>query len=648
MKCRKILYIFLPLVILFFKTAFAEKQRIKVGLRETDMPYYMPFEELENYRKKINEYFVEKTKDNKKLNNYELDIYFYPYPSIDQSGRNLAFTFMTYLCTKLPKREYDMIVIDDRILLNEITLMESEWVYKNHKMYHPSIELFQDLSKYINKEDLEFHDPKILSGGMYKNKIIGIPFEFDFDVMYYKKELYSNANSDIKFMFDNMKNITWKGLFEKLNSNSLPIILSFADDDNLLNFVTEYASSLYNLSSKYDPNYFKLFYNDTSTSFYTELRDLIMPTIEKSRYSYDPRNVATVTLDNAFLDFKFDNSTFFKGKASHDILFKKIYTNEEVLFILPPKYQSATIHKYLVANKYSKVDPEILAEVALVLTDKDAQLFRSELFSTIPTFDFTKKDSDAVQKYCSTNSVICDAMDKMKKLDVKDIFKSDYMVAFYEIVCSIPIKFKNYFITNDINYIKNALKNANEFITDDLGPYGALSILTISFTIIFCIFVIFMTYKLREHAYIKVISPLFCNLIIIGCILNMIKLFKFIPPYSSTKIKIFLLIETIGTNLIYIPMFAVAYRIFVIYKTKTFMSNKLNNKRLLIGVMVSVSIAVIYNLIIVLTNRFYYITMGSISVARFPVGKYSNFDTFNKIYQMYLTIVVSITILNIY
>ena len=157
-----------------------------------------------------------------------------------------------------------------------------------------------------------------------------------------------------------------------------------------------------------------------------------------------------------------------------------------------------------------------------------------------------------------------------------------------------------------------------------------------------------MTYKLREHAYIKVISPLFCNLIIIGCILNMIKLFKFIPPYSSTKIKIFLLIETIGTNLIYIPMFAVAYRIFVIYKTKTFMSNKLNNKRLLIGVMVSVSIAVIYNLIIVLTNRFYYITMGSISVARFPVGKYSNFDTFNKIYQMYLTIVVSITILNIY
>jgi len=651
MKGRSISILYLHLVIIIVNlliTAYADKQRIKIGLRETDMPYHMPLKELENYKKKLNEYYIEKTKDNEKLNKYELDIYYYRYPAANQNGRNLILTFMTDLCSALPKREYDMVVIDDRVLFNDIALMESENVYKKNKLEHPSLELFHDLSKYVNKKDLEeIHDPKIVSGGLYKNKkVYGIPFEFDFDVMYYHKgEVYSKEYNDTQYLLDNMENLTWKEFIEQMNLNSQPYIHSFADDDNMLNFVIEYTSSLYNFSSEYDPNYMKLFYNESSIDYYTEFSDLIMPSIKNNKYEeiYTKRIIALITLDNAFSDFINNTNTFFKGKASHSILFRSNYTSDELPLTLPPKYLSSTIHKYLVANKYSKIKAEILAEVALILTDKDAQLFRAEIFNTIPTFDFSKKDSDKeIQTYCNNNPVICNAIDKMKKLYIRDIFKSDYLTTFYDVICYIPIKFKNFLISSDIEYIRSAFENANEFITDRLGSYKALSILVTSFMIIFCFLIIYMTYRLREHSYIKVISPLFCNLIIIGCVLNMLKLFKYIPPYSSTKIKIFFLLGTIGTNLIYIPMFAVAYRIFRIYKTKTFMSNKLNNKRLLIGIFAAIGIVVIYDIVIIFTNRFYYTTIGSVTIARFPIGNYSNYHTLNKIYQTYLTVVVSI------
>ncbi|ORX50027.1 hypothetical protein BCR36DRAFT_412519 [Piromyces finnis] len=618
---------------------FAKKQRIKICIKQPDMPRTVLHDDWEKYRNELNNYFVEKVKDNERLNNYELDIYFYPYIPVETNGQSVPFDYMNDLAKVLPRKEYDMILLDERILFNDIALMESERIFKETKFRQPSLELLHDLTKYINKDDLEFHDPKILSYGMYKKKIYGIPFEYDFDVLYYHKDgENSNANgSDTMALVENMKDFTWESLLEKMEKNSQPFVLALGDDNDVLNFVIEYTNNIHTLSPEYNPDYIKIFYDDEeSTDFYTKFRDLVK--------SFSPNNepikAARTSLDDAYSSFLTKNSTFFKAKASHNFLFKSKYGNDGIPLSLPPKYQSATTNKYLVANKYSDIKPDLLAEVALILTDKEAQLFRAEKYGSIPTFDFTKKDSDQdLQDYCNNNPVICDAMDKVEKLYIRDIFSSDTMVPFYEILCFIPIRFKNFFITNDIKYIEFSLKNVNEFITDNLGVYGVLSIILTILVIVFCCFVIYMTYKLKEHPYIKVISPIFCNLIVIGCILNMIKLLKFIPPYSRGKIKIFLILETLGTNLIYIPMFAVAYRIFRIYKTKSFMSNSLNNKRLLIGIFSAISIAVIYKIVIVFTCSFYYTAIGSVTYARIPVGNYSNNELFNKIYQIYLTFV---------
>jgi len=153
-----------------------------------------------------------------------------------------------------------MAIIDDRIFFNEMAQIESSMVYKEVKYRHPSLELYHDLSKYIKKEDLEFHDPKILSGGMYEGKIIGIPFEFDFDVMYYQKEEpNSKAYNDTQLLLNNMENYTWVSLINQMILNNQPFMISLGDDNDLLNFIIEYTSNFYNLSREYDPNFMIFF-----------------------------------------------------------------------------------------------------------------------------------------------------------------------------------------------------------------------------------------------------------------------------------------------------------------------------------------------------------------------------------------------------
>jgi len=154
--------------------------------------------------------------------------------------------------------------------------------------------------------------------------------------------------------------------------------------------------------------------------------------------------------------------------------------NTDIPFTLPPKYQSVTTYKYLVANKYSKIKPEILPEVALILTSKEAQLFRVNNFGDIPTFDFSKKDSDPyLQYYCNKNPIICSAMKKMKKLYLRDIFKSNTMVPFYDVECNFPVRIKNFLLNCDFEYNQNTFINMNEFITDHLGYYSVFSLILI-------------------------------------------------------------------------------------------------------------------------------------------------------------------------
>jgi len=626
-------------------TVVAAKKRIKICIKQFDMPGTISSGEWENkYKTVLNDYFAEKTKNNEYLKDYTLDIYFYPYSPVNIRGLSVPKYYINDLSYKLRKREYDMVILDERILFSEMALMESDLTFASTGLYYPSFDLLHDLTDYIDMKDLEFHDPKCKSFGIYKDRIVGIPYEFDFDVLYYHHTKNSMIDEDTQLLLDYMKSNSWKDLISQMNKNSQPLQLPLGDDNDLLNFFVEYSYNQYNLSSEFDPDYIKLFYNDTSNTFFTNLRDSI-----NTYTDYEVKNSIIQTLDDAFYEYMKKQTTFFKAKASHNILFKYLNVNStELPLSLPPMNQSVTTHKYIVANRFSNIHPKLLAEVALILTDKKMQLLRAENLGSIPTFDFSKKDSDRDMKnYCEDNPVICDAMDRAEKLYIRNIFKSKNMIPFIEIECLLPVKIKNYFISNDIEYIKNAFTNMNEFITSNLGFYGTLSCVVTVLVITIFFVIMFITNRLKEHPYIKVISPDFCNLIILGCIFNLVKILKYIPPYSITKIKIFLVLETLGTNLIFVPMFAVSYRIFHILKTRSLISINLYNKRLLTGVLVAISISVIYCLSIMLTNNFYYDCYGSINEPRLPLGGYDNYYILNKIYKIYLYFIVSNIILHI-
>ena len=87
-------------------------------------------------------------------------------------------------------------------------------------------------------------------------------------------------------------------------------------------------------------------------------------------------------------------------------------------------------------------------------------------------------------------------------------------------------------------------------------------------------------------------------------------------------------------------MFGVTYRIFLIFNNQSLKSSRISNKQLLIGVISIISISVIYNLIIVLTKRFYYVSIGDVNNPRIPLGQYEDYSSLNQIYQGYLMFIV--------
>jgi len=638
--------LFLIVFIYYSITVCAEKQKITIFMKQSDIPWNLLNEDWDRYKNELNEYFEEQTKNDEKLNNYKLDIVYYiPEENDNTNDQSSELVYMNYLSDQLPTGEFDLIILNERILFNEMAFMENEDIIINNRYKKPSFELLHDLTGYINQKDLKFHDSKILSGGTYDNKTIGIPYEYDFDVMYYRnEEEYSKAYNDTQGLLENMEKYSWAELLRQIDKNSQAFKISLSDDNDLLNLIIEYTSDYYNIPSKYNPNHIKMFYNGTSV-YFTKLRDLI----KSVSVNNDVKNVPLTTLDDSYKIFLGGNSTFFKAKASYNTLFKSNNTTNEIPLTLPPKNRSATTFKYLVANKFSKIEPDILSSIILLLTSKEAQLYRSKKFGNIPTFDFSKKKSDSdLQTYCEDNPTLCQCLDKIKQINIRDIFNSETAVSFYEILCYAPAEYKNYFISNNLDNIKNFLISMNEFITDHLGIYKTLSLLVVALAIIFFIYFMYLNYKFREHPYVKVLSPLFSNLIIIGCIISMLRFIKFLPPFSNSKIKLFLIVDAISTNLIFIPMFAIIYRIYMVFKTKSFSSTMISNTRLLICTLSVIMISIIYSLIVITSCNFYYKSLGSINVARIPVGLYTNYETYSIINQAYLTFIVCIIFKNIY
>lgn len=605
---------------------------IKILTKKLDVPEIINSEDWEvNYQSIMNEYFREMNASDDDLKGVELEFSFYDYGTVGNSSLGLQFDYLNDVAESLWGGDYDMVIIDDRTLFSEISYMESDWIEFFLYSRKPSVDLLVNLSKNDIEKDrsLEFNDPKAMKDARYRGALYGLPYELDFDLLYYATE-----NPKSKKLAETMQDLTWDAFIEEVFPD--PIKISLSEDHNMLNFFVEYAYTRYNLTEDYDPNYFHVFYNDTAESFYQSFYDLV------SNYTEgDMLETLMLTQDEAMASFLHGDSLFFKGKASHHAMLQDISTQAYGM-TLPPRHFSVVTEKFLVINQFSPIDPKVLVKAAGQLTSKAMQRLRAEKFGSIPTFDMSQRESDPdIESYCQSHETLCHYLGTMNRLYVKDLFTLKYSPPFYEIIVLLVPIIKTYLREYNLPKMIFSFKNINELITFGLGIYGVLAYV---FTIAIALctsFMAFLVYKYRKHPYLKVISPSFCIMIIIGCTLSSLKILQNLPPYSELRAKFDLIYTTVSTNLIYIPMFSVTYRIYRIHNTSTVLSRALTNKNLMIGTTVAIAISVIFRLCAMFTQEFYCLPFGSLRSPRFPEWMYTNRDQFNKYYETYLQIIVS-------
>ena len=128
------IFMFILLTLMgLINSIYGEKTEIRILIKQSDMSGIILSEEWENdYRSLMNAYITEKSKDNPILKDVDLLIDFYNYNNatcVYCQEYDDATDYTIYeenVIEGLRLDMYDMMVIDDRILYNDIALLETD------------------------------------------------------------------------------------------------------------------------------------------------------------------------------------------------------------------------------------------------------------------------------------------------------------------------------------------------------------------------------------------------------------------------------------------------------------------------------------------------------------------------------------------
>ncbi|KAL6592065.1 hypothetical protein U3516DRAFT_195947 [Neocallimastix sp. 'constans'] len=612
-----------------------EMKEIKILMREPDIPSKLDIEKWKiNYESLINNYFIEKY-----LGDYDdvtIIIDYYSLPQVVSNSNSEYLKTTQFILYAIENILYDILIFDESFIFNDVSLIQSYNLSLYHEYQQFSSKFLLDLSEYFDKKLLEFHDPKLLSYGYLGKKLYALPYEIDYDLLYYRKE-----NKNIQSIIKQMEMIDWNKLMTLMKEqkpDALPFQMSLATSEDLLNFFLEYTSNYHYLDKSYNKKYYKIFYNknnnnEDSSDVLTSFRNFITKSCSGKEELND---VLFTSQDDIFIHFQNNETIFFKGKASyHSILENYSYT-------LPPKNITSLYTKYIAINRYSKVNVETLIEVLEELTSKQFQNIKSEYFGNIPTFDISKRRFDMIIRgYCEKQRTICDHIKNMKPIYIRDIFKNGVTPPFFEILLFIPDSIRTYLVKGDPTLPITYLKNTFEVISSDMGIYGILSI-TFIYMISFG-FIILMGFvkKYKHRPYLNVILPRYCILIIIGCVYNMIKNLLLLPPYTDLSIKFYYVVDSLIFNVINFSFFIIIYHIYHIYKSKSFLTENFGHKDLC-KIFTAMNIIIfIYKYIIVRTNEFYFLSYQNISNHRIVSWNFNDKNIYDCVDKIYYNIIVS-------
>ncbi|ORX44513.1 hypothetical protein BCR36DRAFT_406368 [Piromyces finnis] len=616
------IYSFLTIFFFLIFRCFSEEINIQILVEKPDFinkEYWKTYSSsIENYLKSnINE---------KAFKDINLSFSYNLNESVGKAEERDYKNDVKYIIEQLKSSTYDMMILDDKFLFSDNSFVESSYI-KNTFNVRKIYQFYYDMTKDINKNDVLFNDPKVLKDGYYNEKLYGLPYELDFDLLYYKDHENTNHQNFEKFSWKNLLN--WN---DEPNKKT-PLGLAFGYDDELLNIFAEYTYSNYNFLEEKDTN-FEIFYNDTSKELFHSFKEFV----SKSS-SLPMEKLLNTTIENAYNSFVGDESIFFKGKASHYkslVQRNKVFNNEKISALLPPNNYSVLIKKYVIINK----------NIALQLTSKKMQLYKAKQFGSIPTFNIAQRHRDySIESYFQNNAILGNFLEKMNRIYIKDIFKSRYAAPFMETRLFLPQDLRNYLIQDDLPSIINVFENIKNLVMKR-SDHKEISFLFLYIPMIVFTFVSFLVmhlvYKYRKHPNLKVFSPHFCNLVIFGYVMDIILTPYFmIQDNSIFKCQVQYIYETVVTILILLPLVAITFRIYSIYnnKSKLINGNKLDNQHLFIYILLFLSIMTItVTGITLFFLKFYIISYGNIDTYRLATCDYDGGNGYELIERLIYTI----------
>lgn len=569
--------------------------------------------------------------------------------------------YVKYVISELQSSNYDIFILDGRFLFSDVAFIESGYVsdtFETRKFH----QYYLELNKYINKEDLIYHHPKVLEDGYLNGQLYGLPFELDFDLLYH----YHHTSDHSNRTRSDLNDLSWDQLLSTDNTEQYPLCMALGDEDELLNLFVEYIFINKGISLDLSENGkdFALFYNNTSEALFNDFRNFLAKAISSSGSESDLSPSLELTLENAYNAFiQKRECKFFKGKASHynTIMAQNSMTTNDanssethsfaVSAELLPHHTSILDKKYLVINKNSKIEKETLISIASQLTSKETQLFKAQQFGSIPTFDMSQSETDTqiADFLTKIDLPVLELFSHLNPIHIKDVFNTGkYAAPFMEIRLLLPSIIKNYLLKK-INYlaVANVFENIQNLMMDKMSnvniPMIVLYIPMILFSI-GAILVMILVYRYRSHPHLKIFSPNFCNLIIVGIIMNILSIPTMIQYHSIHKCQFRYVYETIDTSLIIFPMVAITYRIYSIYTNQSNLNigKKLRNRPLF-----SYIVAVLIFMILILTGitffilKFYMVSYGSIDTYRHPTCSYDHGLVYDILERILYTLLVN-------
>eukprot|EP00833_Pecoramyces_ruminatium_P013794 jgi/Orpsp1_1/1187826/evm.model.d7180000060420.1 len=196
----------------------------------------------DDYQILINEQFKEinKKKGNTLLQDVEIEFKFSDdYIEAIEIDRDdyLTFPYYEYVNRTLNdgiwERQADIIIMDERLLFNDKALMETDLlffrlIFDEDLVNFSEVFKINKISDYINNEKINYHHPTVIKDGSYDNNLLGLPYEIDFDLLYYNEQMIENN------IISSMVNLTWDDLLEYLHKTSQSVNFPLYDDDDLL------------------------------------------------------------------------------------------------------------------------------------------------------------------------------------------------------------------------------------------------------------------------------------------------------------------------------------------------------------------------------------------------------------------------------